>query len=146
MLLMKLSKHSVQISRGKATRPWQGVCEFFHEDRRSLREIDQKLNTIIQTFVLFLVSTNKYILLFINMNKSYKLNVDCWFYHTAWDLLSFFKSPPPCHGLVTLPREICTECFERLVSNILQGDKMLHFFYFLYIFILIPLTKGSICY
>jgi hypothetical protein len=39
-------------------------------------------------------------------------------------------SPPPCHVPVTLPREICTECFERLVSNILQGDKMLHFLYF----------------
>jgi hypothetical protein len=49
-------------------------------------------------------------------------------------------TPPPCHGLVALPREICTECFERLVSNILQGDKMLHFFYFVYIFILIPLS------
>ena len=37
---------------------------------------------------------------------------------------------PPCHVPVTLSREICTECFERLVSNILQGDKMAHFLYF----------------
>ena len=82
------------------------------------------------------------------MNKSYELNVDCWFYHTAWALyatvalLSFFKSPPPCHVPVTKPREICPKCFEGLVSNILQGDKMLHFVYFICIFILIPLTKG----
>ena len=48
----------------------------------------------------------------------------------------FQVSTPP----VTKPREICTKCFEGLVSNILQGDKMLHFAYF--IFILIPLTKG----
>ena len=60
-------------------------------------------------------------------------------------LLLFLKSsppPPPCHVPVTLPREICTECFERLVSNIVQGDKMLHFAFFICIIILIPLTKG----
>jgi hypothetical protein len=34
----------------------------------------------------------------------------------------------------TKPREICTKCFERLVSNILQGDKMLHFAYFICFF------------
>ena len=28
---------------------------------------------------------------------------------------------PPCHVPVTKPREICTECFERLVSNILHS-------------------------
>ena len=60
------------------------------------------------------------------MNMSNKLNVDCWFYHTALALLPFFKSPPPYHVPVTLPREICTKCFEGLVRNILQGDKMLH--------------------
>jgi hypothetical protein len=85
------------------------------------------------------------------MNMSYyKLNVACWSYNTAISAITacfcfaliFKVSTPP----VALPREICTECFERLVSNILQGDKTLHFFYFLYIFILIPLTKGSICY
>ena len=70
-------------------------------------------------------------LLFINMNKSYKLNVDCWFYHTVWALLSFFKSLPPCHVPVDKPREICTKCFEGLVNNILQGDKMVHFAYFI---------------
>ena len=37
---------------------------------------------------------------------------------------------PPCHVPVTLSHKICTECFERLVNNILQGDKMLHFLYF----------------
>ena len=41
------------------------------------------------------------------------------------------KFNPPCHVPVTLPHEICTECFERLVSNILQGDKMLHFAFFI---------------
>jgi hypothetical protein len=46
--------------------------------------------------------------------------------------------PPPCHVPVTKPREICTKCSEGLVSNILQGDKMLHFAYL--IFILIPLN------
>ena len=29
------------------------------------------------------------------------------------------------HPPVTKPREICTKCFEGLVSNILQGDKNL---------------------
>ena len=48
----------------------------------------------------------------------------------------------PSSRPVTLPHEICTECFERLVSKILQGDKMLHFLEFICIFILIPLTKG----
>jgi hypothetical protein len=48
----------------------------------------------------------------------------------------------PCHVPVTLPREICTECFERLVSNILQGDKMLHFLSFVNIFIFVPLIEG----
>ena len=37
---------------------------------------------------------------------------------------------PPCHVLVTKPCEIYTKCFEGLVSNILQGDKMPHFLYF----------------
>ena len=78
------------------------------------------------------------------MNKSYKLNVDCWFYHTGWALLSFFKSPLPCHVPVPKPREICAKCFEGLVSNILPGYKMLHCAYFICIFICIsiPLTKG----
>ena len=45
------------------------------------------------------------------------------------------KFNPPCHVPVTLPHEICTECFERLVNNILQGDKMLHFaFLFVFLF------------
>ena len=40
-LLTSLSKHSVQISRGKVTGPCQGGGEFsFHEDRRRLLEID----------------------------------------------------------------------------------------------------------
>ena len=73
------------------------------------------------------------------MNKTYKLNVDCWFYHTALGFAFIFQvSTPP----VTKPREICTKCFEGLVSNILQGDKMLHFAYFICTVILIPLTKG----
>ena len=43
-----------------------------------------------------------------------------------------------CHVPVTKPGEICTKCFEGLVqSNILQGDKMLHFEYFILILILI---------
>ena len=45
------------------------------------------------------------------------------------------KFNPPCHDPVTLPHEICTECFERLVNNMLQGDKMLHFaFLFVFLF------------
>ena len=45
------------------------------------------------------------------------------------------KFNPPCHVPVTLPHEICTECFERLVNNLLQGDKMLHFaFLFVFLF------------
>jgi hypothetical protein len=89
------------------------------------------------------------------MNMSYyKLNVNCWSYNTAvtacFCFALIFKvstPPPPPPRPVALPREICTECFERLVSNILQGDKMLHFLYiFVYILILISLTKGSICY
>jgi hypothetical protein len=39
-----------------------------------------------------------------------------------WALHCFhFSSLRP---IVTKPREICTKCFEGLVSNILQGDKM----------------------
>jgi hypothetical protein len=80
------------------------------------------------------------------MNMSYyKLNVDCWSYNTAITACFCFALIFEV-SIVDLPREICTECFERLVSNILQGDKMLHFFYFVYIFILIPLAKGAICY
>jgi hypothetical protein len=52
------------------------------------------------------------------------------------------KFNPPCHVPVTLPHEICKECFERLVNNIVQGDQMLHFAFFICIFILIPLTNG----
>ena len=63
------------------------------------------------------------------MNKSYKLSVDCSFYHTVWDLL-FSSLYPTCHVPVAKPREICTKCFEGLVNNILQGDKMVHFLYF----------------
>ena len=48
---------------------------------------------------------------------------------------AFVKIQPPCHVPVTLPHEICTQCFERLVSNILQGDIMLHFaFLFIFLF------------
>ena len=49
------------------------------------------------------------------------------FYSISRSLLEKIHPPPPCHVPVTLPNEICTECFERLVSKILQGDKMLHF-------------------
>jgi hypothetical protein len=56
--------------------------------------------------------------------------------------------PPPLSRPVTLPRENCTECFERLVSKFFQGDTMLHFQFvpFVNIFILTPLLKGYICY
>ena len=35
-----------------------------------------------------------------------------------------------CQGRHTLPTRISTECFEKLVSSISKGDKMLHFVYF----------------
>ena len=38
--------------------------------------------------------------------------------------------PPPCQVPVAKPREICTKCFEGLVNNTLQADKMAHFLYF----------------
>jgi hypothetical protein len=46
--------------------------------------------------------------------------------------LSFHFSSlyPPCQVPVAKPREICTKCFEGLVNNILLGDKMAHFLYF----------------
>ena len=49
------------------------------------------------------------------MNKSYKLNVDFTILCAVWDLLSYFKSLPPCHVPVAKPREICTKCIEGLV-------------------------------
>ena len=48
--------------------------------------------------------------------------------HTACGKL--IPKHPIRHVPVTKPREICTKCFEGLVSNILQGDKMPHFLYF----------------
>jgi hypothetical protein len=42
----------------------------------------------------------------------------------------FQVSTPPCQVPVAKPREICTKCFEGLVNNILLGDKMAHFLYF----------------
>ena len=67
------------------------------------------------------------------MKKSYKLNVDCWFYDTVRVGFAFIfqVSTPPA----TKPREICTKCFEVLVSNNLQGDKMQPLAYFICIFI-----------
>ena len=41
---------------------------------------------------------------------------------------------PPLSRLTLCPRGISTECFEKLVSRISKGAKMLHFIYFVYIF------------
>ena len=42
--------------------------------------------------------------------------------------------PPPVTADTLCPRGISTECFEKLVSSISKGAKMLHFIYFVYIF------------
>ena len=41
---------------------------------------------------------------------------------------------PPVTADTLCPRGISTECFEKLVSSISKGAKMLHFIYFVYIF------------
>ena len=43
-------------------------------------------------------------------------------------------STPPVTTDTLCPRGISTECFEKLVSSISKGGKMLHFVYFVYIF------------
>ena len=43
-------------------------------------------------------------------------------------------STPPVTADTLCPRGISTECFEKLVSSISKGAKMLHFIYFVYIF------------
>ena len=43
-------------------------------------------------------------------------------------------STPPVTADTLCPRGISTECFEKLVSSISKGGKMLHFVYFVYIF------------
>ena len=43
-------------------------------------------------------------------------------------------STPPATADTLCPRGISTECFEKLVSSISKGGKMLHFVYFVYIF------------
>ena len=43
-------------------------------------------------------------------------------------------STPPVTADTLCPRGISTECFEKLVSSISNGGKMLHFVYFVYIF------------
>ena len=49
--------------------------------------------------------------------------------------LSSRKYPtPPVTADTLCPRGISTECFEKLVSSISKGGKMLHFVYFVYIF------------
>ena len=42
--------------------------------------------------------------------------------------------PPPVTADTLCPRGISTECFEKLVSSISKGAKMLHFIFFVYIF------------
>ena len=51
-------------------------------------------------------------------------------------VLSIFAkySTPPVTADTLCPRGISTECFEKLVSSISKGGKMLHFVYFVYIF------------
>ena len=43
-------------------------------------------------------------------------------------------STPPVTADTLCPRGISTECFEKLVSSISKGGKILHFVYFVYIF------------
>ena len=50
------------------------------------------------------------------------------FRHTA--IYQTIKAKSPCQVPVAKPREICTKCLEGLVNNILLGDKMAHFLYF----------------
>ena len=46
--------------------------------------------------------------------------------------------PPPVTADTLCPRGISTGCFEKLVSSIPKGAKMLHFIYFVYIFFYYP--------
>ena len=61
-------------------------------------------------------------------------------------VLSRIHLSPPCHSKLLYPREICTECFERLTSDISLGGKILHFASFIHIFLLIPFLEGRICF
>ena len=45
-----------------------------------------------------------------------------------------YSIPPPLSRPTLCPPGISAECFEKLVSSISKGGKMLHFVYFVYIF------------
>ena len=62
--------------------------------------------------------------------------------HAMSCLSSRKYSTPPVTADTLCPRGISTECFEKLVSSISKGAKMLHFIYFILYFLLIPLIKG----
>ena len=61
--------------------------------------------------------------------------------HAMCCLSSRKYSTPPVTADTLCPRGISTECFEKLVSSIPKGAKMLHFIYF-FIFSFITLDKG----
>ena len=65
-------------------------------------------------------------------------------YHAALFYLREKHSPPVTAMLLCL-REICTECFERLVTRTqhFKGCKMLHFESFIQIYFLKPLMGGG---
>ena len=60
--------------------------------------------------------------------------VPCYHTQCAVYLRKNIQPPPPVTADTLCPRGISTECFEKLVSNISKGAKMLHFRYFVYIF------------
>ena len=62
--------------------------------------------------------------------------------HAMCCLSSRKYSTPPVTADTLCPRGISTECFEKFVSSISKGAKMLHFIYFLFIFSFNTLDKG----
>jgi hypothetical protein len=138
MLLTSLSKHSVQISRGKVTWTWQGGGGKLQNKSKGMQnavplcQYNNKTNDqhficmfILQVIICIYLSLQEIKQTFVSLYLVFSL------FHTAF----VKKFNPPCHVPVTLPHEICTECFERLVNNILRGDKMLHFaFLFVFLF------------
>ena len=99
-------------------------------------QYDSNQQSTFNLYDLFiLINNNIYIYLSLQEIKQTFVRLYLAFnlFHAAFFYLREIIHPPPpphpCHVPVTLSREICTECFERLVSNILQGDKMPHFLY-----------------
>ena len=66
------------------------------------------------------------------------LTIDTWHNLVPREIVCCLSSrkysTPPVTADTLCPRGISTECFEKLVSSISKGGKMLHFVYFVYIF------------